>query len=625
MMLQGFYDGLKPIPITLVSDWADNNRYLTSESSAEPGRWSTNRTPYLREILDNLSPNTSVNEIIVIKGVQLGFTEAGLNVVGCYADISPCPIMYVMPTIEVAKGFSESRVDPMIGNCPSLSEKIKPARERDSGNTKFTKKFSGGILVISGANSAASLRSRPIRVLVLDEVDAYPINVDDEGSPISLASKRQATFGLKKKRYMLSTPTTEAESVIEPEYLKTDQRKFYVPCPHCGSFQELLFTQLKWEKGKPETVMYECGDCKEYIPERFKTRMLENGEWRATAPQNGSPLKKGYHINSLYSPIGWMSWLDIATEYEDALTSEPKMITFTNTILGETWKVKGEVPEWNNLYNRREKYELNKPNKEVAFITVGVDVQKDRLECHIVGWCKNKISYSIDYRVLLGETSSVQVWNKLAEIVNETWEREDGIILPMKLMAVDTGYNTSFVYDFCRRFDITKVIPIKGQDKQGIMVAPPRQVDTTSSGKKIGKIKVWNIGVSLIKSEIYGYLKLNIDEHGNVPHGFMHFPQYDAHFFRGITAEQLEFKIQKGFKKYEWVKKYHENEPLDTTVYARAAAAVVGIDRMKDEHFNLMNSGNKKTIIRKEIEPTIDKDEVNSKPVKKKKRSSFWN
>lgn len=611
MLLRGFFDGLKPIPITLVSDWADANRYLTSESSAEPGRWTTDRTPYMREPMNCLSPNSSVCEVAFIKGVQISGTESALNVVGCFADISPCPIMYVMPTIDVAKGFSESRVDPMIANCPTLSQKIKPARERDSGNTKFTKKFPGGLLVISGANSAASLRSRPVRVLILDEVDAYPQNLDGEGSPVSLAKKRQATFGLKKKTFMLSTPTKEETSVIEPAYLASDQRKYHVPCPHCGVFQDLQFEQLKWDKGDPYSVKYKCIDCDELIEERYKTKMLAAGFWKQTAPQNLSPLKRGYHLNSLYSPIGWMSWSDIVAEYEDAQGDEPKMITFTNTILAETYKTKGDIPEWNNLYNRREQYELNKPNKEVVFITVGVDVQKDRLELHIMGWCERKISYSIDYRSILGETSSTKVWDELAKVVEETWEREDGIILPMRLMAVDTGYNTSFVYDFCRRFDTTRVIPIKGQDKQGIMVAPPKQVDTTSAGKKIGKMKVWNVGVSLIKSEIYGWLKLEIAEDGTAPNGYMHFPQYNANFFRGITAEKLQFTIRKGYRKYEWIKHYHENEPLDTTVYARAAAAVIGIDRMKHEHF----------------EQIINQSPHKKKPAQeiiKKNRPSIW-
>ena len=625
LILKGFFDGLKPIPITLVSDWADANRYLSTESAAEPGRWRTDRTPYLREILDCLSPNSPVCEVIVMKGVQLGFTEAGLNVIGCYADISPCPMMYVMPTIDMAKEISENRFDPMVNSSPVLQTKIRPARERDAGNTKFLKKFPGGSVKFSGANSAASLRSKAARILVLDEVDGYPGDVDGEGSPVQLAMNRQVTFGMKKKFYMPSTPTMEHTSVVEPAYLKGDQRKYHVACPVCAFMQVLQFQQLRWDHGKGEQiteVFYECEDCGHMIEERHKTKMMlpENGaKWIPTKPENINPLKRTYLIPSLYSPLGWLSWVDIAKKYEASENSVPDRKVFVNTILAETWKDKGEVPAWKNLYNRREDYQVNKPNNEICFITVGVDVQggaSSRLELHIIGWCKNKISYSIDYRVIHGDTTNHAVWDELAKVVNETWEREDGIILPMRLMAVDTGYNTNHVYNFCRRFDQTKVIPIKGRDNLGVVIAQPRAVDTTSAGKKIGKIKVWHVGVSLIKSELYGWLKQEKTRNENdeqiTPPGFMHFPQYAETFFRGLTAEQLvPGETKNGHNKYEWVKKYPFNEPLDTTVYARAAAAVIGLDRMQDHHYDAILG----TYARRQHPVT----EVKPRP-----RSQFW-
>jgi phage terminase large subunit GpA-like protein len=617
-ILQGFFDGLKPIPVTLVSDWADNNRYLSTESAAEPGKWRTSRTPYLKEILDCLSPNSPVCEIVVMKGVQLGFTEAGLNVLGCYADIAPCPMMYVMPTIDMAKDLSESRVDTMISASPVLMQKIRPARERDAGNTKFLKKFPGGSIKLSGANSAASLRSKAVRVLVLDEVDAYPLDVDGEGSPISLARNRQSTFGQKKKFYALSTPTMQYSSVIEPLYLDTDQRKYFVPCPVCGFRQVLEFTQLRWDFTKHDQVYYECIDCGHHIEERHKTKMMQpnleepdkGAEWIPTNPVKASPLKRGYWISTLYSPLGWKSWIDIAKEYDDSENDVPRRKSFVNNILAETWKDQGEVPPWENLYNRREHYKRNTVNNDIYFITVGVDVQKDRLELHVVGWCKNKISYSIDYRQIIGDTFGTQVWDELANVVNETWERTDKLILPMRLMAVDTGYNTNSVYNFCRRFSETRVIPIKGRDNLGVVIAAPKQVDTTSAGKKIGKIKIWNVGVSVIKSELYGWLKLEKRD-GIAPPGYIHFPEYDESFFRGITAEQLiPMPDKNGHTKYTWVKKYPANEPLDTTVYARAAAAVCGLDRMKDYNFDALLQG---------LGRRVEVEQARSRP-----RSSFW-
>ena len=611
-VLEGFAAGLRPIPLVKVSDWADQFRFLSSESAAEPGLWRTSRTPYLRAIMDDLSPNSPVSEVIVSKGVQLGFTESGLNAVGCFIDVAPCPIMYVMPTLDMSKAISETRVEPMIDNSPSLKRRIRPAKSKDSGNTKLVKRFPGGVLVLSGANSASSLRSRPVKLLVLDEVDAYPLNVDNEGSPISLAEKRTSTFGTKKKIYKLSTPTVEGQSVIEAEWDKTDQRKYLVPCPDCGGMQELKFDRLRWEAGAYHTARYQCEHCDTLIEERFKSAMLAGGSWTVTKPEQLTPTKKGYHINSLYSPLGWLSWAEIAEQWEKAQGDDNLLRVFTNTILGQTWKEKGEAPEWENVYNRRETYALNTVANDVALITAGVDIQKDRIELEVVGWCPGKRSYSIDYRVLPGQTEKEEVWEKLAEVVGETWTREDGLVIPLRMMAIDTGYNTQHVYNFCRRFDPTRVMAIKGQDNQATMIASPSQVETNWNGKKTGNILLWKVGVSIIKSEVYGWLRLNKNEEGVPPNGFCHFPQYEPGYFKGLTCERMEYRIVNGYRRYQWVKKSGDrNEPLDCRVYARAAAAVVGIDRFQDEHWT-------------KLLETYGQRSTPKKEEKTKPRSSFW-
>lgn len=604
-LLQGFFAGIKPIPIITVHEWADKNRYLTTESSAEPGLYQTSRTPFNREPMECLSPNSPVIDIIGMKGVQLGWTDMALNAVGCYMDVAACPIMYVMPTIDMAKSISEIRVDSMIDNSPPLKLKIKEKRERDAGNTKYVKKFAGGLLVLSGANSEASLRSRSVKVLILDEVDAYPLDVGGEGSPIAIVEKRTVTYGSKKKIFKLSTPTIEGISVIEREFEKTDKRYYFVPCPHCGHKQTLKFERLIYTKNKYEDVKYLCeaDGCGVLIEERFKTQMLAKGEWIATCPDNKKLTKRGYHLNSLYSPLGWLSWAEIVEMYDEINGDVNLETTFVNTILGETFKIKGDVPEWQNLYNRREKYTINTLNNTVCFITAGVDVQGDRLELEIVGWCKGKITYSIDYRVLTGDTAKKDVWDKLSLILEENWTREDGLIMPIKLMAVDSGYNTQKVYDFCRKYDATRVIPIKGRDNQDVVITAPKAVDVSHAGKKVGTVKVWNVGVSLLKSELYGWLRLEI-ENDIAPNGYCHFPEYGQEHFKGITAEQLQFKNVDGYKKYAWVKKYERNEPLDCRNYARAAASVIGIDRFKDEHWLTIVQGYQKKVEAAQISKT---------------------
>jgi phage terminase large subunit GpA-like protein len=572
--------------------------------------------------------------VICQKSAQLGFTEAALNCVGTYIDISPCPILYIMPTVNMAKGFSKSRVNSMIDACPSLMKKIRPARERDANNTVLEKSFAGGILILTGANSAAELRSRPIRVLLMDEIDAYPLSVDDEGSPIALAEKRTTTFA-NKKIFKLSTPTVSGRSAIENEIENTDKRKFFVPFHCCGVAQTLEFKNLKWIEGDYTNVKYECEHCGELIEERFKPRFLDAGEWIATDPSKIKKDVAGYIINGLYSPLGWLSWKEIAEEYDTVKKDPVKLRTFTNTVLGESYAEKGEAPAWESLFNKRLDYKFGSVHNDVVFITAGADVQRDRIECEIVGWCENKISYSIEYVVFNGDTSNKKVWDELAMYVDKKFTKDDGSVLSIRMMAIDSGYNTNEVYTFCKRFDSSRVIPTKGQDSQVTIVRTPQLVDMKSSGKKAGKVKVWNIGVSVLKSELYGWLRQEINhETGEVPNGYCYFPQYGPEHFKGITAENLEHKIVNGHKKYSWVKKYERNEPLDCRVYARAAASVIGMDRLTPAMWKQMKgkdnvkvvTKNKKPVVQNESNETIEKVyEPLIEKKKKKRKSDYWN
>jgi phage terminase large subunit GpA-like protein len=628
-LIKGFIDGLRPEPRLTVSEWADKYRVLTSQAAAEPGPYRTNRTPYLKEPMDKLSAIDPVQEVVVKKAAQVGFTELGNNWIGYIIHNAPGPILAVQPTEDMMKRNSKTRIAPMIEATPALRERIKSNRSRDSGNTVAQKEFPGGVLIMTGANSATALRSMPARFIMLDETDAYPADLDGEGSPIDLAQKRASTFS-NKKILKISTPTTESTSVIDREFLTTDQRFYHVPCPHCSTAQILKFEQLRWEPGKYDTVYYECEHCKEAIQERFKTEMLENGEWIATAPNNASHKKVGYHLSAMYSPFGWKSWAEIVEEWELAQGNDPKLKTFVNTVLGDTWKEKTDAPEWEKLYERAEIYDVNKPSKEVVFITAGVDVQSDRLEVEVVGWLKGKRSIQVDYRVLMGDTAKKEVWDQLADIVNETWVREDGALLGCRLMCVDSGYNTSHVYNFTKKYTTIRVIPVKGQEKLEMLFSAPKAVETTKHGQKIGKVKVWSVGVSYIKSELYGWLRQTQNiETKLYPDGYCHLPKREPHYFRGLTAEVLQLERNKrGYLQYVWVKKYERNEPLDCRVYARAAAAIVGMDRWNEARWDLEAS-----VVAAVTKPKRQKIKQQKQSVKEtspatknlSKKSSFWN
>ena len=574
-----FFRGLRPIERVTVSQWADRYRFLAPVSSAEPGRYRTARTPYLRKIMDCLSVHDPHRKVVFVKAAQIGGTEAGSNFLGYCMHIAPGPVMFVQPTDDMVKRLSKGRIDPLIESCPELLQRVAPSKSRDSNNTINQKNFNGGVLIMAGANSAAGLRSVPIRYLILDEVDAYPQDLDGEGSPIDLAIARTRTFP-NRKIFMLSTPTIEELSAIEREFLETDQNYYYVPCPFCGGMQRLVFSNLKWEQGHPESVRYRCEHCGELIAERYKVEMLAAGEGLPERPEKVSSDVIGFHLNSLYSPYGWHSWEQIVRDFLAARDNQSKLKVFVNTTLGQTWAERGEAPPFKNLYNRRETYRTNTVPDDVCFLTAGVDVQRDRLELEIVGWCADKRSYSIDYRVLEGDTAGTKVWDDLAGVVGERWSRRDGMELPIRMMAVDTGYNTTHVYAFCRRFSADKVVPVKGQDHLGVSFAPPKTVDVTRSGKKVGSMRLYNVGVSFLKSELYACLRLEKDSNGVPPPNYCHFPEYDEHYFRGLTAEEQVVKVVRGYPHLQWVKRYERNEPLDCRIYARAAAAILGLDRL---------------------------------------------
>lgn len=522
-----------------------------------------------------------------MKGAQIGATEAGNNWVGYMIDLVPCPILMVMPTDDTLKRNVKLRIDPMIEGTPRLIAKIGQARSKEGSNTAKQKLFPGGSLMMTGANSAAGLRSIPVRALMLDEVDAYPADLDGEGDPIKLAQKRTATFP-RRKIYIVSTPLTKGKSAIEDAFNDTDQNYWHVPCPHCGTFQKLVFEQLRWEKGKPETVYYECAECGDPIVEQLhKTDMLEAGDFVPDFPEKSSPRKIGFHVGALYSPVGWYSWEDAARDWEDAQGKPEKLKSFVNTVLGQTYEEDGDAPEWERLMERAVDYPENRPTKDVVFLSMGVDVQKDRLELEIVGWQKGMISQSVSFRVIMGDTTKSSTWDQLARVVNEPIIREDGLQMPIRITCVDTGYNTHYAYEFCRRFDPSRVIAIKGQESLQVPFTPPRTVDVRMDGKKTGRVKLLNLGVSLFKQRLYGYLRQTVDEDGRFPDGYCFFPKRDSSYFKGLTAERLTLvKDKKGYVKHVWEKTYERNEPLDVRVYAMAGATYIGVDRWSNENWD---------------------------------------
>ncbi|GHU14533.1 terminase [Alphaproteobacteria bacterium] len=620
--------GLRPDSILLVSDWADENRILSQVASSEPGKFRTERTPYLKEIMDALSPSSPIEKVVFMKGSQIGGTEAGNNWIGYIIDQAPGPMLVVQPTVEMGKRWSKGRFAPLLEDSQCLRNKVKDPRSRDSGNTVQSKEFPGGIVVITGANSAVGLRSMPVRYLFLDEVDAYPPDADSEGDPLTLAIQRTSTFA-RKKIFIVSTPTIQGLSRIEKEFKETDQRYYFVPCPYCDFFQILKWENIKYDTDHSKAV-YVCECCKGNIENHHKTGMLRRGEWRQrdAAPKNcdeagskeGDKKVKaraartvGFHLSSLYSPVGWLSWEACAQNYEMAKDDEQLLKAWTNTTLGIPWEEKGEAPDWGILFDRREHYRIGSVPLGGYILTAGVDVQNDRLEIEIVAWGPHKESWSVDYRIIYGSPSEQKTWAALSHILQEEFEGEDGVYRKINMMAIDTGFSTQEIYAWVRTQSSHNVMAIKGVDNSPIPLNAPTKVDVNYKGRKLKHgVRLWKIGVSMIKSEIYNLLKARKDDgliiNGSRGHPWCYFPEYNTEYFKQLTAEQLVTKIVKGYPKREWQKTRDRNEALDCRVYARAAAIALGIDRWSSEKWERLtgqNPKNESTVVPEKMAATV--------------------
>lgn len=587
-------DALRPRQPQTVSSWADQHRILAGKGSAEPGRWRTSRTPYLREIMDALSPSTPYTDVWVMKGAQLGFTEVGINWVLWNIASNPGPAMLVQPTLDMCKRLSKQKLEPACRATPAVRDKLPPPRAKDGGNSMFAKEYPGGMLMLAGANSATSLRSASIRDLFLDEVDAYPPDLDGEGDPIDLAKARTRTFPRAKRLYG-GTPTIKGASRIEAGFATTDQRYYWVPCPHCGEYQTISWERMKWDPADlSRPTWMECAACGGVIEEHNKTTMLAAGEWRSSAPELASDRVVGFHLSSLYSPYGWYSWSDARDAFLEARTSVTKLKTFVNTVLGESFRVSGEVPAWRLLYGRREPYKRGVIPKRGVLVTAAVDVQRNRLEVEIRAWARRHESWSVDHIVCEGDPSDVDSaaspWRELDAILARPVPHASGVDLRIERMVVDSADNTQAVYTWVRRQDRRRVSAIRGVHTQRTPVGVPSYVDVTTGGKKLKRaLRLWPVGTDVIKSELYGWLRMEPPTDGELaPFGWLHFPEYDQEYFQQLTAEELVAKTTRtGHTHYEWVKRRERNEALDLAVYNRVAAILVGVERWRDHDWDV--------------------------------------
>jgi phage terminase large subunit GpA-like protein len=568
-MLSRCIEKLKPPPELTLSQWADRYRVLSQESSAEPGKWHTDKAPYQRAIMDAIGdPHT--RRVVIMCAAQLGKTELLLNILGYYMAYSPAPILVMQPTLDMGQTFSKDRLAPMLRDTPALRGLVD-VKSRYSGNTIMKKNFPGGHVTIVGANSATGLASRPIKVLLADEVDRYPGSAGTEGDPLSLAQKRQTTFW-DKKTIMVSTPVIKGQSRIETEYNQSTKEEWNIPCPVCKHYQPLVWANIIFDSSNPDKApLYKCEKCG-----------AESGEyeWKAQekygmyVAENTEAETRGFHLNTLASTFcGWKEVVQkflVAKEQMDQGNPEG-MKVWVNTELGETWEERGETVEGEELYNRREIYGAEVPDG-VIVLTAGVDVQDDRFEVEVVGWGVGKESWGIRYQKIYGDMLKEQVWEDLDNFLMSGFQKKDGTTLHILATCMDSGgHHTDQVYRFTKARFERRVWAIKG--KGG---AETPYIRNPSTNNRV-KTPLFIIGVDAGKTLLYQRLR-----HGTKGPNYCHFPEdeaagYDQAYFHGLTSEKMVVRFRKGRSVTVWEIKdssHKRNEPLDLRNYATAALEI---------------------------------------------------
>lgn len=504
-----------------------------------------------------------VEEVVLMASAQIGKTESFVNnTIGYFIHQQPCPILMVQPSLAMAQTWSKDRFAPMIRDSKVLKGLIKDPRAKNSENTILAKSFDGGRLSVIGANSPASLASRPIRVVLLDEPDRYPPSAGTEGDPSNLARARTKTYW-NRKVGICGTPTVKGSSRIEMAYLESDQRTYEVPCPHCDHYQVLKWRNVKWDKDRPDTARMICEECEKEIHERDRDRMILRGNWVAGEKFNGIA---GFHINELYSP--WVRWSDMVARFLEAKKFPETLKVWINTSLGESFEESGDSVDQNSLLARREHYPQDTLPEGVLVVTMAVDVQIDRLELEFRGWGLNEETWGLEYLVLAGNPSGQELWESLDQQMSKTFKTVTGGTLKVACVTVDSGgQHTQEVYQFCRTKQPGRVYPIKGSSVRGVPA-----LHRMSQDRKTG-VRFFVIGTDSVKDTLFG--RMEIAEPGA---GYCHFPvDYLPDYFDQLTAEHCVTRFKKGIPYREWVmrKNRKRNEALDIFVYNYVALRIL--------------------------------------------------
>lgn len=575
--------GMKPPEDLTVSQWADKNRRLTSESSAEVGKWRTSRTPYMFDILDSFT-DPLIEHIVVVAASQVGKSETINNMVGYSIDQDPGPILLIQPTIDDVKRYSEMRIAPMIRETRCLKRKVADPKSRDAANTKRQKSFPGGVLVMTGSNVAHDLSSMPIRYVFGDERDRWATSAGSEGDPWELAVARTRTF-YNKKMVEVSTPTVKGASAIENSYNLGTMERWKTQCPHCGEYVEITFDNIRFEyeaaeKGDKKIfhiteLFYVCPECGGISDEH--TMKSQPAKWVATVPEARKHHKtRSFWLTAWVSP--WATWESIILQFLQAGTDSAKLQVVYNTQFGELWEERGDMASEDDVMARREVYEAEVPDG-VLLLTCGVDTQDDRLEYEVVGHRRYGETWGIKKGVILGRPDTEEVWERLDEVLSHKYKFKSGVSLQISLTFIDEGgHFTQEVRQHCLARQHDHVFAIKGANRPDIpYTAPPKKQKIVVNGKVIGQVWVYEIGVNAGKQKIVDNLRVQ-----SPGANYCHFPlrdDYGKQFFKQLMSEHLAY-VPKLKHPWQWQKipGHERNEAFDIRNYNIAACEILSPD-----------------------------------------------
>lgn len=616
-------NGLKPLPKTSVSQWADNHRMLSSGISAEPGKWKTSRAPYQKDIM-NAFTEPGIHRVVVKSSSQIGKSDMMNNVIGRFAHLDPCAIMMIQPTIDMAQDYSKTRIAPMIRDTKVLNNLFYDVKSRDANNTILSKVFPGGRLIMCGANSPAGLASRPIRILLADEVDRFPDSAGTEGDPVDLAAKRMTTFW-NSCMGLFSTPTNEGSSRIDEEYLAGTQEEWQHKCPNCGEYHLLRhidmtvdYKEIKTPSGKKTVIVndvkWRCPHCGFSFSEKEMKQTPQK-----YVSRNADALKNGirsFFVNGFTSP--WMTWTRIMREWLEAKGDPEREKVIMNTVFGESYTQKGAFEDEQIFLRRRESYGAELPNG-VLLLTAAIDTQDNRLEYEVVGWGKEEECWGIRKGIVLGAPNQARTWKEIDSILDKTYHFADGKGLKVVRTFIDSGgHYTSDVYNYCQKNFHKQRFAIKGRGGSGI----PLIYKIAKANN--AKAPLILLGVDDGKQQIMD--RLSIDSPGPL---YFHFPQdegikelsnrgYDDLYFKGIISEHKKVYKRNGVLREVWeTTKNVRNEPLDLRNYNLACMKSLKPDWDKLE---MLVNGMSET----EIKRSVAKPQKKKAVYRAKRQVNIW-